>query len=139
MATHSCALDTSAAPEAVWRIWSQPEGWPEWNPDIESLKLDGPLAAGVTGRMRTKRGGEHPIRFESVDAGRSFQLATAPMPGTTFHFRCAIEPAGGGSRVSQSIAMTGPLGGLFSAMMGAKIAASFEPILQALAKRAEGA
>lgn len=139
MATHSCALDSTAAPDAVWRIWSQPESWPEWNPDVEFVKLDGPLAVGAAGRMRTKRGGEHPIRFESVEQGRSFQLETAAMPGTKFHFRCEIAPSSGGSRISQSISMSGPLSGLFSAMMGAKIAASFQPILQALARRAEGA
>lgn len=139
MPPHECTLDTAAAPDAVWRIWSQPESWPEWNPDVEMVKLDGPFGPGATGTMRTKRGGTHPIRFESVDEGRWFQLATAAMPGTMFHFRCAITPSGGGSRISQSITMSGPLGGLFSAMMGKKIAQSFEPILRGLKHKAEGA
>jgi hypothetical protein len=137
MATHSCAIDTSASPEALWRLWSQPSTWPDWNPDVESISLDGPFASGATGRMRTKRGGEHPIRLEEVADGRSFQLETAALPGTRFHFRCEIAPRGGGSRISQAISMSGPLGGLFSAMMGAKIAQSFEPILKGLAAKAE--
>jgi len=136
---HTCTHDTSAAPEAVWRIWSQPETWSEWNPDVEFVKLDGPLAVGTTGSMRTKRGGTHPIRFEEVNQGRSFQLETPAMPGTKFHFRCEITPRDDGSRLSQSISMSGPLGGLFSAMMGAKIAQSFVPILHGLVAKAEGA
>jgi len=135
---HACTLDTKAAPDAVWRIWSQPESWHEWNPDVEFVKLDGPFAAGTTGTMRTKRGGTHPIQLEEVNDGRSFQLGTAAMPGTHFHFQCEIAPSGGGSRISQSISMSGPMGGLFSAMMGKKIAQSFEPILRGLASKAEG-
>jgi len=137
MATHTYALDTSASPEAVWRIWSQPQTWSEWNPDVEFVKLDGPFAVGTTGTMRTKRGGSHTIRFEDITEGRSFQLEPTALPGAKFHFRCEIAPSGGGSRISQSLTMRGPLAGIFSGMMGAKIAASFEPILKGLATKAE--
>ena len=137
MATHSYALDSTATPDTVWRIWSKPEAWPEWNPDVEWVKLDGPFAAGTTGRMKTKRGGEHAIRLEEISDGRAFQLESTALPGAKFHFRCEIVPSGSGSRISQSLTMRGPLAGLFSAIMGGKIAASFEPILRGLARQAE--
>jgi len=138
MSEHGQSLDTTASPDVLWTIWSKPETWPEWNPDVEEVKLDGPFAPGTTGTMRTKRGGSHPIRLEKVDQGRSFQLEAAAMPGAKFHFRCAIEPlASGGIRISQSINMTGGMAWLFSPMMGAKIAQSFPPILRGLASKAE--
>jgi Polyketide cyclase / dehydrase and lipid transport len=135
---HNCSRETSASPEAVWNIWSKPDAWPEWNPDVQEIKLNGPLAAGTTGTMRTKRGGAHPIRFESVESGKSFQLQAAAIPGAKFHFRCTIEPlASGGSRISQSISMSGGMAWLYGPMIGSKIAQSFEPILAALAQKAE--
>ncbi|HLY67550.1 MAG TPA: SRPBCC family protein [Chloroflexota bacterium] len=140
MASHAHTLETTAAPDAVWRIWSAPQTWPEWNPDVQSIELDGPFAAGTTGKMSTKRGGTHDIRLEQVDSGKSFQLETAAIPGARFHFRCEIAPLpSGGSRISQGISMSGPMAWLFGPMMGPKIAQSFAPILQSLKAKAEAA
>src|SRR5438045_9694412 len=102
MAEHSHSVDTTASPEAVWAIWSKPESWPEWNPDVEEVKLDGPFVAGTTGSMRTKRGGSHPIRLEHIDQGRSFQLEAAAMRGAKFHFRWRVGPLTEGRRLDQS-------------------------------------
>ncbi|HEX6513451.1 MAG TPA: SRPBCC family protein [Chloroflexota bacterium] len=139
MALQESTLDTKASPEAVWRIWSAPETWPEWNPDVTAISLDGPLAAGARGSMTTKRGGTHQVTIESVEPGRSFWLVSGGLPGHQLAFRCQVLPSGGGSRVSQGVDIRGPLGGLLSGMMGRKIAQSFEPILRALAARAEAA
>lgn len=55
-------------------------------------------------------------------------------------FRCAVEPAGEGtSRISQGVSMHGPLGPLFSALMGERLAEAFVPILRGLATAAEKA
>lgn len=139
MATHERSLETKASAETVWRIWSQPSTWAEWNPDVRAVNLDGPLEPGATGTMTTGRG-THRITIEAVEPGRSFELVAAPMPGHPFAFRCAVVPLdAGGSRISQAITIRGPLAGLLSAMMGKQIAASFGPILSALAAKAESA
>ena len=41
------SVETKAAPEAVWRVWSDVERWPEWNADLERADLSGPFAAGA--------------------------------------------------------------------------------------------
>jgi hypothetical protein len=138
MALHEHTLETSAAPEAVWGIWSQPETWPEWNPDVTAISLKGPLAAGAQGSMTTTRGGPHDVVIESVEPGRSFWLVSTGLPGHKLAFRCQVLPSGAGSRISQGVEIRGPLAGLFSAMMGKKIAQSFEPLLRGLKQRAEG-
>jgi hypothetical protein len=137
MAEHTRSRETSAAPDAVWRIWSDPSTWPDWNPDIQTVDLHGPFTTGATGTMTTRSGGRHDISLASVDAPRSFELATAPVPGARFQFRCEVAPAGSGSRIAQSLTMHGPMAWLYSPMMGGSIAKSFDPILDGLAKRAE--
>jgi hypothetical protein len=138
MATYANTKQTKAAPEQVWRLWSDVSTWPSWNPDVLSIVIDGPFASGAKGTMTTKAGGSHPIELESVEAGRSFELVTAALPGTRFAFRCEISPAGGGGAViSQALTMRGPLGGLFGPMMGRKIAEGFGPILGGLKAAAE--
>jgi uncharacterized protein YndB with AHSA1/START domain len=137
MAAHGRTLETSASPERVWRLWSDVGTWPAWNPDVEAISLDGPFATGATGSMTTRAGGKHAITLTEVQPGRSFRLETSPAPLSTFTFRCEVLANGGGSTISQSVTMRGPLGGLFSAMMGGRIAEGFEPILAGLKTAAE--
>ncbi len=137
MGTHGYSLRTTATPSAVWRLWSNVQTWPEWNPDVTAITLDGPFAAGTRGRMTTGRGGAHTIRLARVEPGRSFELETAPAPLATFVFRCDVQPEADGSRISQSVAMRGPLGWLYSMLMGRQMARAFETILRGLASRAE--
>lgn len=40
------AVETTAAPEAIWRLWSDVENWGTWNAEIEKIEINGPFAAG---------------------------------------------------------------------------------------------
>jgi uncharacterized protein YndB with AHSA1/START domain len=138
MAAHGRTMETNATPERVWRIWSDVSTWPEWNPDVLSVAIDGPFASGTTGQMTTKAGGRHAIALQAVQPGRSFRLETSPIPLGRFTFQCEVRPAGSdASTISQSVTIGGPLGALYSAMMGSRIAAGFEPILGGLKAAAE--
>jgi uncharacterized protein YndB with AHSA1/START domain len=138
MASHGRTLKASASPERVWQIWSDVSTWPHWNPDVLSVSIDGPFASGTHGRMTTKAGGTHDITLRDVDPGRSFELETSPIPLGRFHFACEVRPSGAhASTISQSISIHGPLGPLYSAMMGPRIAQGFEPILSGLKSAAE--
>ena len=41
-------LETTVAPEAIWRAWTDVARWPEWNTDIDRVELAAPFAAGGT-------------------------------------------------------------------------------------------
>jgi len=137
MSGHERSLQTSAPAEKVWRIWSDTSTWPHWNPDVTTISLEGSSAGGTAGSMTTRAGGTHRIRLEQVEPNRGFTLVTSPAPLSTFHFRCEIQPAAEGSRISQGVSMSGPLGWLFSWLMGARIADGFTPILDGLQQKAE--
>ena len=138
MAAHGRTLEANASPDRVWRIWSDVSTWPEWNPDVLSVAIEGPFASGTRGKMTTRAGGTHEITLQAVEPGRSFQLETSPIPLGRFHFDCEVRPVGeGSSTISQRITIRGPLGALYSAMMGPRIAKGFEPILVGLKAAAE--
>ena len=138
MPSHERSLETGAPPERIWRIWSDPATWPKWNPDVREVSLQGPFQTGATGTMTTGAG-THAIRLENVVPERSFDLVTSPLPATTFRFHCEVRPVSSGSRISQSITMSGPLAPIVSRMMEKRIAQSFEPILAGLAREADSA
>lgn len=137
MADNGRFAETSASPETVWRTWSDTSTWPSWNPDIEVVNLSGGIADGSSGTMTTKQGGTHNISISDVQPARGFTLhSDLPMPATKLHFRCSIEPSGSGSRIGQSVTVTG----LFSLMKGqitGRIVPSFDPLLAGLKRHVE--
>ena len=136
MATHERSRETSAQPGRIWTIWSDTSTWPRWNPGVKDITLNGPFETGTTGSMTTTRG-ENKIQLDDVIPGRSFDLVTSPLPATTFRFHCEVVPSSEGSRISQGVTMGGVLGPVFSALMGNRVAAEFDPILAGLASEAE--
>jgi hypothetical protein len=137
MATHGRSRQTRASAEAIWRLWSDPPTWHEWNPNVERMEMNGPFANGTTGVMHTPAGQHHQVQLSQIQPGRSFDLETSVIPLTHFTFHCEVMPSGSGSTISQSLAMSGPLAIVFAPMAGERIAASFEPLLNGLAEKAE--
>jgi uncharacterized protein YndB with AHSA1/START domain len=137
MGDNQRSVETSASPAAVWKVWSDTTSWPQWNPDVQSMTLNGPFAAGTTGTMKTKQG-TRLVQLAEVVPGRSFRLETTVIPLTRFAFECQVlaGPAGK-TTISQAIRVGGPLGGLVGGMMGRQIADTFPTLLQGLARKAE--
>jgi uncharacterized protein YndB with AHSA1/START domain len=137
MANNERSVETSASPATVWRIWSNPSTWQEWNPDVQSMTLNGPFAAGTLGTMKTKQGTRQ-VQLTEVVPGQSFRLETTVIPLTRFAFECQVAggPAGK-TTITQAIRVGGPLGGLVGGMMGKQIADTFPALLQGLARKAE--
>jgi uncharacterized protein YndB with AHSA1/START domain len=136
VATYVQALETTAPPETLWRIWSDPGTWPDWNRDVRSMTVDGPFAAGSSAVMTTAAGRTHRMTLLDVQPPRSFALETRVIPGTRFVFTCRVDPHGTHTRISQSITIGGPLGPAFGPMAGKRIAAGFRPLLAGLARKA---
>jgi Uncharacterized conserved protein len=62
-------IEIAAPPEIVWRVLTDIANWPSWNPDIKSVSLEGPLAAGT--RFRWKAGpGTITSTLQTVDPPR---------------------------------------------------------------------
>ncbi len=137
MKTYGVSRSTTAAPEAVWRVWSDPNNWSRWNSGIGSAEVDGPIANGATGKMTTARGSTHDVTFHDVVEGRSFRMSMAGPPLTTFTFTCEIAPNDGGSTIAQNVEISGPLAFIFGPMMGNEMAKHFVPVLDDLAHTAQ--
>jgi uncharacterized protein YndB with AHSA1/START domain len=137
MATHGRSRQTRASAEAVWKVWSDPMTWHEWNPNVQRMEMNGGFSNGTTGIMHTHSGQHHQVQLTNLQPGHSFDLETSVMPLTRFIFHCEVVANPGGSTVSQSLGMSGALAFLFAPMAGERIAASFEPLLAGLAAKAE--
>ncbi len=137
MAFREASLETKASPEQVWRIWSDVNSWPEWNPDMKESRLDGPLGVGTTGMINTRSGGNHAVVVTHFEAGKSFELESTAMPGTKMAIRATVTPTASGSRISQGFEARGLIAPLVGPMMAGSILKTFNSVLQGLKDKAE--
>jgi len=139
MAFREASLETTAPPATVWRIWSDVNRWPEWNPDMKESRLDGPLKLGATGMINTKSGGKHDVVVTHFQDGRSFELESTALPGTKMAIRATIAPSGAGTRISQGFEPRGLLAPLLGPMMSGQILKTFNAVLDGLKRKVETA
>jgi len=100
--------DSTAAPQAVFALWADVQGWPAWDASLVAATLDGPFAAGTTGTLHPQ-GMPEPIAFDitAVEPGAGFADETRLGP-LVLRFTHRVEPREGGSRIVVSIEADGP-------------------------------
>ena len=132
------SVETTAAPEALWRHWSDMAAWPQWNDGIETIEVEGPFEAGTAFTMTPP--GDEPIRMRLVEIkpGESFadEMDAGDFVVRTEH---RLEPVAAGlTRIIYRTEITGEAAGHVGPQLGPQITADFPEVLAALAKRAEG-
>ena len=60
------SIETSATPEAIWRLWADVENWGTWNAEIEKIEMSGPFAAGTQIAMTPP--GDDPVLLRIAEA-----------------------------------------------------------------------
>ena len=130
---------TSAGIAEIFPILSDVGGWPEWNEGVESVRLDGPFAAGSRGVMAIP--GEEPLNFRLiwVDPQKGFEDEThVPDAGVVVRVRHTVEHVPeGGSRITYRATIDGPAADEVGPQIGPGITADFPIVIAALAERAE--
>ena len=137
MAFREASMETKATPDTVWRVWSDVNHWPAWNPDMKASRLDGPMKLGTTGNIDTRSGGKHDVVVTHYEEGRSFELESTALPGTKMAIRATISPSGSGSRITQGFEPRGLLAPIVGPMMGGAILKTFNSVLSGLKQRVE--
>jgi hypothetical protein len=132
-------VTSTAPPAAFFERWADMTTWPEWNLDVEWVRLDGSFAQGVTGTLKPKGGPKVPFVVESLIQDKEF-VDVSRLPGARLTFAHHVtETAGGGCAVHVRISMSGPLSWLWSRILGNGLRSSVQPDLERLARLAEAA
>jgi hypothetical protein len=129
--------ETSAAPEAIWRLWADVAGWPAWNGDIERIELTGPFAAGS--RILMTPIGQEPIELRIAEAVEpEFFVDEAEMGEIVVRTMHRVERLGPDrAQVTYRMEITGPAADTAGPQIGPEISADFPETLAALVERAE--
>jgi Polyketide cyclase / dehydrase and lipid transport len=137
MWSYEHAVETTAAPERIWALWSDVAGWPTWNADIEAISIDGPFTAGSEIAMTLA--GQDTVRLRIAEAHENELFVDEARIGDgvirTLHRIDRL--ADGRVRVVYRTEITEPEGGQLGAQLGPAITADFPETLAALVERAQ--
>jgi uncharacterized protein YndB with AHSA1/START domain len=127
------SVETSASPEAVWRLWADVPRWPDWNADLAQAELEGEFREGSTIRMTSKDGDVVELRIaEAVEPERF--VDEAALGGITVRTTHLVQPTG---RIVYRMEITGPDADAVGPELGPQISGDFPDVLKALAEHAE--
>ena len=137
MWTAEHSIETSAAPEEIWRLWADVPGWPEWNGDIERIQLVGSFAEG--GRIVMTPIGDEPVELRIVEAVEpELFVDEAELDGLVVRTGHRVDRLGDGrARVTYRMEITGPAADAIGSEIGPAISGDFPETLAALVERAE--
>lgn len=104
-------IDVAADAETVWKVLSTIDHWPDWNPDIKSVSVEGSVAKGTGFRWKARS-----WKIVSViqNVKRARLLAwTGRMMGIKAVHAWHLEPKGAGTLVLNEESWDGILAHLF--------------------------
>jgi uncharacterized protein YndB with AHSA1/START domain len=125
-------VETSASPQAVWRLWADVPRWPEWNADLARAELEGEFTKGSTIRMTSNDGDTVELRIAEAAEPDLF-VDEADFGNIVVRTTHRVEPG----RIVYRMEITGPEADTVGAELGPQISDDFPEVLKALAKRAE--
>jgi uncharacterized membrane protein len=130
-------VTSTAPPAAFFERWADMATWPEWNLDVEWVRLDGQFAQGATGTLKPKGGPKTRFVVESLVQDKEF-VDVSRLAGARLTFAHHVtEAAGGGCTVQVQISMSGPLAWLWERLLGKGLRTSVQSDLERLARIAE--
>lgn len=127
---------TTATAAQLWTRYADPTTWPEWDHEIATVTVDGPMATGMRGTLKPVKGPATPFVFSEVEPETGF-TDVSRLPLARMTFRHLIEPIPAGCRFTHTVTISGPLSPLFARVIGRNVAAGLPVAMQALARLAE--
>jgi hypothetical protein len=137
MWTNEHSIETTASAEAIWRLWADVPGWPDWIGDIEHIEISGPFAAGSTISMTPT--GQEPVELRIAEASEPEQFVDEADLGDavvrTIHRVERVDDER--NRIVYRMEISGSAGDRLGPQIGPEISGDFPETLAALAKQAE--
>lgn len=104
---HEESARTTASPAAVWALWSDTGTWADWDPAVESVRLDDGFAEGATGTITLAGGIEAPLVLEVVEPGARY-LDRLTMGDLVIRIDHVVAAAGDGAAITVATTIEGP-------------------------------
>lgn len=119
----SCTAHSTASPAAFFAKWVDHASWNEWSPDCEWVRVEGEVVQGAHGELKPTSGPKVKFEITALRPDREY-TDTSSLPGAALVFRHLATERAGGTDLSVSVTMSGPLTFFWSRIMGRGFAES---------------
>lgn len=111
------SAESEAPPVKIWERYTDVAQWHEWSKGVEKSSIEGEFEVGS--EVTSKPPSLPRSRFEliEVEPERRF-VSKGKIPGGTLTFEHMIEPTNGGTRITHRAELAGPLGFLWTPLIG---------------------
>ena len=131
----SHTMQTTAAPDRIWRLWTDPASWKHWDRGLQDAELEGDFGLGATGRITPLTGPKAKFEVIELDPGTSYSFATAMPLARLVVTRSFVDDAP--TRFRHDVAFEGAMAGLWSRLYGKRFREALPATMEALARLAE--
>jgi len=131
------SVETTAAPETIWKLWTDVGDWPRWNADLDRAELTGAFAPGSEITMFPREDDPIELSIAEADEPERFvdQADLGPVVVRTAHRVERLGPDR--SRIVYRMEITGPEADTLGPQIGPEITSDFPDVLAKLAAVAE--
>jgi len=131
------SVETTAAPETIWKLWTDVGDWPRWNADLDRAELTGAFAPGSEITMFPREDDPIELIIAEADEPERFvdQADLGPVVVRTAHRVERLGPDR--SRIVYRMEITGPEADTLGPQIGPEITSDFPDVLAKLAAVAE--
>jgi hypothetical protein len=137
MWTYEHSVDAPVRPELIWDVYRDVSTWPNWNPAVERVDLDGPFATGTTGRLTPTGQSALPFRIVWAAANEGYTSETEIADTVTLRLENTLAPhADGGVRITHRATFTGPAAPYFARDFGPTITTNTPSVMAAVVEQA---
>jgi len=126
-------LYTNISEDAIWRVWTDVNHWPEWHGDLDSCTMNGAFEVGNHFMLKPKGMRAVKIVLTDIQAGHSFTDCTV-FPGAKMFDTHTMVATAQGLRLTNKLVVTGPLKWLWIKLVAQKVADSVPEEMDALVK-----
>jgi uncharacterized protein YndB with AHSA1/START domain len=126
---------TTATRQAIYALWSDPAQWTRWDPQIESVSINGPVRVGARGKLKGINGPQSTIEIIAMEPGVRFAYAATGV-GLRIVFDRRFE-AGEPTRFTHSVVISGAAASFLAGSLGRRFQGALPTAMARLKAMAE--
>lgn len=131
--SHSMTVNAPAS--RVWSVWMDVSHWPTWDTELLAASASAPLALGVTGMVKPKRGPRSHFKVVAYETGSRYAFDT-PLIGATLHVARSLQQKGSATTFTHEVWFSGLAGGLFARLLGPGFRKALPQVMARIAEQA---
>jgi hypothetical protein len=105
---------------SIWALWSNLDRWPQWDPDTEWAKIDGPFDIGSTITIKIHKGPTVKMKLVEVEKHKKYTDLTC-FPLAKMYGCHEMKETQEGLELTTTMTIKGPFSFLWRKLVGEKI------------------